>query len=109
MGWFLKDDFEEAIVNFKTSYQYLQQKLSSNGHTLTISWKIHIIFYHLVTFINSHKSSLGCYSEQCGEAIHSKFKPTCQRFKRNKEHPEYSDKIKRAIVDFNSKRIKVEE
>ena len=105
----LEDYFEEAILIFKTSYQYIQQKLSSNGHTLTISWKIHIIFYHLVPFINSHKSSLGCYSEQCGEAIHSKFKPTWQRFKRNKEHPEYSDKIKRAIVDFNSKRIKVEE
>ena len=40
----LEDYFGEAILNFKTSYQYLQQKLSSNGHTLTIYWKIHIIF-----------------------------------------------------------------
>ncbi len=30
-----------------------------------------------------------------------------EKIQTQKKHPEYSDKIKRAIVDFNSKRIKL--
>ena len=101
----LEDYFGEAILNFKTSYQYLQQKLSSNGHTLTIYWKIHIIFYHFRPFINSHKCSLVCYSEQCGFIQNLNQPGKDSNVTKNTQS--IVTKLKELLL--NSKRIKVED
>ena len=63
------------------------------------------MFYHVEQFIKTNNKSLGKYSEQCGEAIHAKFKPTWARFKRDNKNPDHGEKLKSAVVDFDLRRI----
>ena len=44
-------------------------------------------------------------TEQCGEAIHAKFKPIWARFKRDNKNPDHGGKFKSAVVDFDLRRI----
>ena len=53
-----------------------------------------------------HNQGLSNFAEQCGESIHAKFKPTWSRFKRQKEHPDYEERLLSAVVDFGAKRIR---
>ena len=48
---------------------------------------------------------LSKYPEQCGEAIHSKFKPTHSRYKRMEEHPDHGKRLLSSVLSFNGRRI----
>ena len=63
------------------------------------------MFYHVEQFIKTNNKSLGKYSEQCGEAIHAKFKPTWARFKGTIKIQIMGKKFKSAVVDFDLRRI----
>lgn len=56
-------------------------------------------------YVEHHNKGLGNFAEQCGESIYAKFKPTWTRFKRQKEHSEYGDRLLSAVVDFGAKRF----
>ena len=63
-------------------------------------------YYMLPCFSFCHTGcGLSKYAEQCGEAIHAKFKPTWQRYKCNIDHKDYGDRLKTAVVDFGIKRL----
>ena len=53
------------------------------------------MFYHVEQFIKTNNKSLGKYSEheQCGEAIHAKFKPIWARFKRDNKNPDHGENL----------------
>ena len=58
--------------------------------------------YVTVPFVLHNKSSLGNYAEQCGEAIHHKFKKTWSNYKRSVGHDNYDKNLKSAVVHFSS-------
>jgi len=60
---------------------------------LVTSWKIHVAVRHIVPFVLHNKSSLGNYAEQCGEAIHNKFKKTWPNNKRSVGHDNYEKNL----------------
>ena len=90
---------------FRDAFLCLQETASSLRKTLTVSWKIHIIYYRVFPFVKHAGCGLSKYAEQCGEAIHTKFKPTWQRYKCSIDHKDYRDRLKTAVVDFGIKRL----
>ena len=97
--------YKRELANFKNSFTVLQELCIELNTPISFTWKIHILFFHVEPFIDSNNQSLGKFSEQCGEAIHAKFKPTWSRYKRDSNHPEHGEKLKSAVVDFCSRRI----
>ena len=92
----LDPDFESKISNFKRIYTSLQ---------VSITPKVHAVFYHVPQFIKIKKLSLGLFSEQATEALHSNFKPHWARYKRELSNPEYSNQLLKCVVDYNSKKV----
>ena len=72
---------------------------------INTSWKVHILLCHVQPYVEHHNQGLGNFAKQCGESIHAMFKPTWSRFKRQKEHPDYGERLLSAVVDFGAKRI----
>ena len=56
-------------------------------------------------FVKHPGCGLSKYAEQCGVAIHAKFKPTWQIYKCNIGHKDYGDRLKTAVVEFGIKRL----
>ena len=63
-GKTLKESFKIEILKFKTSFQFLP---------ISVTPKVHTIFYHFEEFLLKHQSSLRIFSEQATERLHSKF------------------------------------
>ena len=72
----LNSDSEHKISLFKDAFLCLQETASSLGKILTVSWKIYIICCRVFPFVKHAGCGLPKYAEQCGEAIHAKFKST---------------------------------
>ncbi len=95
-GSALQRDFKEKIEKFRTSYLFLP---------ITVTPKVHAVFYHVAEFVEKHQTSLGIFSEQATEALHSKFKVHWERYKRIPDHPDYGKQLLNCIVDYNSKHL----
>lgn len=104
-GHSLEPGFEESVTKLKNSFLSLQELVLIFGKKLSLTWKVHIILCHVVPFVQHHNCGLGRYAEQCGEAIHAKFKPTWARFKRTEGHSEHSEKLLAAVTQFGGRRI----
>lgn len=73
---------------------------------LRITPKVHIVAFHVLHFMQTVGDSLGVYSEQAGETIHSKWVKTWSKFQVTAmDNPSYCDKLRRAVGDFSSKRL----
>ena len=59
---------------------------------------------HIVPFCEENQCGLTRFAEQTGEAIHSKFKPTWTRYKRNVSHKDHGKNLHKAVSDFSSRR-----
>jgi hypothetical protein len=100
-GLYLGENAGDKIDQFKKSFLDLQSYMKDIFDVeITVSWKIHIAVCHILPFVEKNRSSLGRFAEQCGEAVHSKFKPTWARFKRTMGHKDYSKKLKSATIQF---------
>ncbi len=86
---------ELAIKNTKTAI------INAN---LSITLKAHILIAHtLDALLFSKGKNLGYMSEQAGEAIHADFLNTCwQRYKTSLRSKNYSENLKKAVVDYSS-------
>ena len=82
----LDNDFEDRICAFKSAFLECKDVSQSFGQDLRLTWKVHIIFNHIVPFCKYHNSGLGMFAEQTGESIHAKFKSTYARYKRDSQH-----------------------
>lgn len=95
-GTTLQENYKETIQKFKTSFLFLP---------ISVTPKVHAVFYHVSEFVEKHQTSLGIFSEQATEAMHSRFKVHWERYKRIPTHPEYGKQLFNCVVDYNSKHL----
>lgn len=92
----LTEDFENYINNFRKSYLDLR---------ISVSPKVHAVFFRVPYFCNKVNKGLGFYSEQAVESTHHDFNATWNKFKVSLEHPHYAEKLLRAVREYNSQHI----
>ena len=114
-SWTLSVDFKERIEIFSKSYAdliaysevvmiwlvyfinisqvILQEKLS-------VTWKVHAVCAHLVTFLERHQQGMASIAEQVGEAAHYDMEPVLQRHKVSEDHPEFGQRQVAAVVKY---------
>lgn len=96
-GSTLDPHFASKIQAFRASYLSLQG--------VSVTPKVHAVFFHVEDVILLKKESLGKYSEHATEALHHSFKYHWERYKKPNNHPEYAKWLKTCMVDFNSKSV----
>lgn len=89
----LHSDFVEKIEAFKQSYLDLN---------ISVTPKVHGVFYHVIDFCTKHEKGLGLYSEQAMEAVHFEFKSFWSKYKLNSSHEKYPEHLLRTVREFNS-------
>ena len=105
-SWKLSPDFKEKIGNFSQNYadlityseRILQEKL-------TVTWKVHAVCAHLITFLERHRQGMANIAEQVGEAAHYDMVPVLQRHKVAEDHPEFGQRQLKAVVKYASNRV----
>ena len=89
----LDNDYKQKIKNFEIAYRNLG---------ISVTPKVHCIFFEVPIFIEKHGKPLGFFTEQVFESMHSDWKPTWARYKRNENHPQFEEQLKSAVVNYNS-------
>ena len=93
----LSSDYQQNINAFKKVYKELK---------ISVTPKVHAVFFHVSEFCNLKKMGLGPWSEQASESVHHDFKKTWEHFKvRDTNHPEYGKRLLDAIVMYNSQHL----
>ena len=98
-GMNLNPQYQYYIKNFENVYKDLG---------ISITPKVHILIRHVPEFIKKHNRSLGWYSEQALESTHYEFLRNCWEklgYKRTLGHPDYAQKLMRAVIVYSSKKI----
>lgn len=89
----LLPSYQKDIARFRESYLLLN---------ISVTPKIHAIFQHVAEFCETHATSLGKYSEQASESVHSDFKKMWERYKIPTHHPLFGEYLLKAVVNYNS-------
>ena len=89
-------DYSDAILSSQQAYLDLG---------ISITPKIHAIFYHVPTFCDAFEASLGRFSEQASEAVHYSFTTVWNRHKVLRDHPQYASYLLRAVSVYNCNHI----
>lgn len=89
----LEENFEENIVKFKDSYMSLN---------ISVTPKVHAVFFHVADFCKRHQRGLAFYSEQAMESVHFDFQQTWEKFKVSETNPDYCNALLRAVCVYNS-------
>lgn len=89
----LKADYEVQINKFRESYMHLN---------ISVTPKVHSIFFHVAHFCSKNQKGLGFFSEQATESAHHDFGETWKKYKVSNEHPEYKNRLLKAVRDYNS-------
>lgn len=101
----LSSNADNSMGKLKESYIHLMEYTKEEfEYDLPITWKIHILFAHVVPFCSHVGCGLSRFAEQTGEAVHSKFKPTWARYKRNIDHVDHDDAVFSAVSNFSFRR-----
>jgi len=96
-GMTLGENFSDHIAKFTASCISLP---------ISVTPKMHIVFHHVLHFIEKEKKSLGIFSEQAAETVHHDFASHWNdRYKRQMNHPDYSSQLLNAVVEYNSKHM----
>ena len=75
------------------------------GVNVRMSWKIHILTCHVGQWLDEHPVGLGIYAEQTCESAHADFKKTEKRYLVDEANPDHGKRLRRAVVDYSSKRL----
>lgn len=92
----LAPDYDNALKRFCEKWEELELPASS---------KYHIVKFHLEQFCSMTGQGLGLYNEQASESVHSNFDLTWNRYKATKTSSVYDDRLRSAVVDYNSSHI----
>jgi hypothetical protein len=95
-GQDLDPNFGFYIDSFKQSY------LSLN---ISVTPKVHAVFFHIAEFCNKTQQGLGFFSEQAMESVHFDFNSVWKKYKVSRDHSDYSSRLLRAVCEYNSLRI----
>ena len=102
----LYPSYKEDIRQFReAAAAMIAHAKEVRGKVLKPTWKVHILACHVEPFLEEKQVGLGVFCEQTTEAAHCVMKPTVQRFKRKADHLLHGPRLKRACVDFSSKRV----
>lgn len=91
-GEVLDPNFSNHIENFQESYMDLG---------ISITPKIHAIFYHVKDFCTEQQTSLGFFSEQAMESVHFDFKRVWAKYELKLHHSDYPRQLLRAVCEYN--------
>lgn len=92
----LKPSYKASISQFKKSYLDLD---------ISVTPKIHAIFFHVPKFCETMNVGLGVYSEQAFESVHHDFNVTWAKYKVKLSHPNYDVRLLQSIVEYDSHHI----
>lgn len=92
-GNVLENNYTTCIENFKKSYISLG---------VSVTPKVHIVFFHVREFCHKTGMSLGFFSEQAMESVHFDFKSVWLKNKVGENHPDYPTKLLRAVCSYNA-------
>ena len=71
----------------------------------SITWKVHIMVYHVRPFLEKTNMGLADWSEKTGESAHHKVEVEMKRFRRDINNPLHGEKMLAGCSHFNSKRF----
>lgn len=91
-GKLLYPNFKKNIRDFKRSYLDLG---------VSVTPKVHAVFYHVEDFCSKNQKGLGGYSEQAMESVHFDFNIIWNKYKVHNNHPEYERHLLNAVCEFN--------
>lgn len=89
----LRPDYTSSLDSFRESYAALN---------ISVTPKVHAIWFHVREFCEKHQEGLGFYSEQAGESLHHEFNERWKKFKVQVGHPEHDERLLRTVCEFNS-------
>ena len=69
--------------------------------SVSVTPKVHAVFYHIEEFCSLTKMGLGPWSEQASESVHQEFTKCWGKYKvKNTDHPMYGQKLLEAVQMF---------
>ena len=90
----LADDYVAKIRRFQTDYMKLG---------ISVTPKIHAVFFHIEEFCEFSGMALGPFSEQTAESLHQEFEKCWENFYiKDFDNPSYPDRFLSAVKVFNS-------
>lgn len=92
----LDPKFAVYIDEFKDKYLNLK---------ISVTPKLHAVFFHVKQFCIKHQKGLGFFSEQAMEAVHYDFSMTWAKYKVSRNNPDYIQKLLRAVCEYNSQHV----
>ena len=92
----MRPSFKEDIKDFEICYRALG---------ISITPKVHILIDHIPMFCERKQTSLGPYSEQASESVHSDFRKTWENYKVSPNNPSFGEKLLRTIVIYNARHL----
>ena len=93
-GTKLATDYKEKIKKFKSAYLALK---------ISVTPKVHAIFYHIEEFCDYSGTGLGPNSEQTSESLHHEWKKTWKDYNvRDTSNSKYGENLLKAVRKFNS-------
>ena len=96
-GYKRSKNYLENIENFKKAYIKLD---------ISVTTKVHNIFYHIKDFCSLIDEGLGPYSEQASEAVHYDFALLWENFKvKDLTNVNYGDRLLAAVQYYNSEHM----
>lgn len=88
----LNPNFIKHIQDFQKSYVDLK---------ISITPKVHAVFYHVKDFCHEHQKALGYFSEQAMESVHFNFKTVWSKYEVKPNHSEFPTHLLKAVCEFN--------
>ena len=102
----LSPDYHNLIREFRLKFEDLQEYSREVLETpISCTWKVHVLTCHVSQWLDEHPVGLGLYAEQTCEGVHSDFLKTQKRFLVDESHPDHAKRLRRAVVDYSSKRL----
>lgn len=94
----LHENYRIKIEKFQQSYLDLK---------ISVTPKVHAVFFHVVHFCDKTNEGLGFYSEQAQavESAHHDFEITWSKYKVDAQHPLYAERLLKAVQEYNSSHI----
>jgi hypothetical protein len=93
-----------SIAEFEKTYRKLPHSKNPEKQ-LSVTIKAHAIFQHVPEMIEQTGRALGLFSAQAFESVHYDFIQTWNNFKVASTHEKYGQKLKEAVVNYDSYHI----
>ena len=72
---------------------------------IPVTPKVHIVIFHVPELCNEFRRGLGIYSKQATESVHYDFDSFGEKYKVNRNHPEFGSHLLKAVSAYNAHNI----